>query len=897
MIDKCRVHEIAKELGINSKEVVDAGNKIGMRLHTASSTVSIEEAEILMKYIMTGAEPVKPSLLDPVADTYQVESNSNLVKGTEERPEDETKWISGLKVVEPLKRQGLKIVNKAATIEDVEVKESENFENNDQAKEEDMKDNSIERDLETKKKQLEQYHQKILSEWDELKAERKKFEAYKVTELQSLKEKLLDEEISSRSKLEEERAKKLAELKDDFLSRLEKEYEGINAKFTELTINELELGRSKGDFDLRLKAFEAEKDRFDSEKEKILSLHQQELEEKKQAFINRLEEDKATKMQEISNSMHQLYADKERESAEREENLIEREQAVKVKENEIAAKEQALQTQGELLYAQTKDRVDAEIRNYQDKVAHSQKVIDRLQEELSDSQDELEQFKKFEGRDLSAELDEKRHEVIRLTKSLEDALSTKNELKRLIDKESKEHEAIRTRLYEDNLNLKKSNEEVETLRSENTILQMRLREIDFFKSENDLLHKKLNELNQLFSQAKEKELRVEDIKRDPYSRKELDKQNPAEDEIKWLDGIAQNMKQFGVEYPKRLLYAFHTALKSSEFSPLTVLSGVSGTGKSELPKLYSHFGGFNFLSEAVQPTWDSPESMLGYYNTIENKFDSSNILKFILQTTRSRDEAQYGWKESMNLILLDEMNLAHIEMYFAEFLSKFELRRGSGGVDLNIKLGAGMNYPLPLDRNVLWIGTMNEDETTKALSDKVLDRSFSINFPRPDELKSRLHLKMLEDVKTFEYLHRDTWNRWITTRDIFGEMGIDVIDPFKNMANEINAKLAMTGRAIGHRVWQSMEYYIQNHPLVISTINDQDELAKNVKLAFEEQLVQKIMPKLRGIETHGKDKEVLYDIKDILLQNDFAIAEDFELSMDNHYGQFIWNSANYLKQD
>jgi hypothetical protein len=94
-----------------------------------------------------------------------------------------------------------------------------------------------------------------------------------------------------------------------------------------------------------------------------------------------------------------------------------------------------------------------------------------------------------------------------------------------------------------------------------------------------------------------------------------------------------------------------------------------------------------------------------------------------------------------------------------------------------------------------------------------------------------------------------------------------------------------------------MEYYINNHPLVRNNLDNEDELIKNIKLAFEEQLVQKIMPKLRGIEVHGKEKDALMGIKDILNQNEFAITEDFELSMDNPYGQFIWNSANYLKED
>ncbi|GAA8305003.1 hypothetical protein HpDR22_14290 [Helicobacter pylori] len=95
------------------------------------------------------------------------------------------------------------------------------------------------------------------------------------------------------------------------------------------------------------------------------------------------------------------------------------------------------------------------------------------------------------------------------------------------------------------------------------------------------------------------------------------------EELAFLERIEKGMQEFNVFYPKRLLYMFHTALKSASLSPLSVLSGVSGTGKSELPKLYAHFGGLNFLSIAVQPTWDSPESLMGYFNAIENKFDAT----------------------------------------------------------------------------------------------------------------------------------------------------------------------------------------------------------------------------------------------------------------------------------
>ena len=302
------------------------------------------------------------------------------------------------------------------------------------------------------------------------------------------------------------------------------------------------------------------------------------------------------------------------------------------------------------------------------------------------------------------------------------------------------------------------------------------------------------------------------------------------------------------------------------------------------------------MAESVQPTWDSPESMMGYYNTIENKFDSTNILKFIIQTTKNQAlDTPFGWRESMNMILLDEMNLSHIELYFAEFLSKFEQRRGADNISLDIKLGAGMTHRIPLLKNVLWVGTMNEDETTKSLSDKVLDRSFCINFPRPEKLRSRNYIKMLHEIKGFEYLPEKTWNSWLQKSPFSSDEYKASIKKYNEITNEINKKMSNVGRAIGHRVWQSMEYYIQNHPDVISGISDNTTFEKVIKIAYEDQLVQKVMPKLRGIETHGDEKKILDDINDVLVQNDLGIQEDFSMAMTNPYGQFIWRSAEYLK--
>lgn len=376
------------------------------------------------------------------------------------------------------------------------------------------------------------------------------------------------------------------------------------------------------------------------------------------------------------------------------------------------------------------------------------------------------------------------------------------------------------------------------------------------------------------------------------------------DEMEWLKGIHQKCEEYGLHFNFRLLMAFHTALKTAEWAPLSVLAGVSGTGKSELPRLYAHFGGLNFCPVAVQPNWDCQESLLGYFNTIENHFDATPLLNFLAQTQKPAQGDYPDLLNAMNLVLLDEMNLAHPELYFADFLSKLELRRGTTRNDvpgIQVKLGSGITpYKLPLRRNVLWVGTMNQDETTKSLSDKVLDRSIIINFPRPTELKRRPKLNPLKLDSRGQALPLETWRRWLRRYEsAFAE---DEIRPYKEFIESMNRSLGAVGRAIGHRVWQSIEYYMSNHPQLVDGKENPAERERVMHLAFEDQLVQKVMPKIRGVETRGRAKtECLDKIRNLLVTgvggNSFNLTEDFDLSCELGYGQFIWQTANYLQKD
>lgn len=134
--------------------------------------------------------------------------------------------------------------------------------------------------------------------------------------------------------------------------------------------------------------------------------------------------------------------------------------------------------------------------------------------------------------------------------------------------------------------------------------------------------------------------------------------------------------------------AFHTSLKISDRSPLVVLAGVSGTGKSELPRRYAEAFGIHFLNVAVQPRWDGPQDLFGFYDYLDRRFRATELARSLVQMDTIGPRSERGWNppkdwskgnrlnDQMLLVLLDEMNLARVEYYFSEFLSRLETRSG-----------------------------------------------------------------------------------------------------------------------------------------------------------------------------------------------------------------------------
>lgn len=372
------------------------------------------------------------------------------------------------------------------------------------------------------------------------------------------------------------------------------------------------------------------------------------------------------------------------------------------------------------------------------------------------------------------------------------------------------------------------------------------------------------------------------------------------DEIKWLEEIIENCEASGFKFSKRLFYSFHTSLKTSDMSPLTVLAGVSGTGKSKLPQLYSKFGGLYFISVPVAPDWDSPQSLFGYFNSIEKRFNATTLLRALVSFQKDKSTSPTvdnitDLSDKILIVLLDEMNLAHIELYFSDLLSKLEERRGENkDVFFEVDLGAGNEkYKVCLTENVKWVGTMNEDETTKSLSDKVIDRGNVISFPRPEKFERYQRNKPFDDSAK---ISKSQWEVWVDTKY---ELTDEEREVFERVVMDINNKLKSVNRALGHRVWQSIEDYIISHPLVLKYVENDEKREIALRYAFEEALVHKVMPKLRGIDTDGIQRENCLDpILKVLEDNNLlTIIPDYKNALESVTGTFVWDSALYLNNE
>ncbi len=217
---------------------------------------------------------------------------------------------------------------------------------------------------------------------------------------------------------------------------------------------------------------------------------------------------------------------------------------------------------------------------------------------------------------------------------------------------------------------------------------------------------------------------------------------PEYDRSMSLEQLCDDLRMFAcynshLYYEIRIIRLMIAGLASTK---LILLQGISGTGKTSLPYVMGKYFLNDSTIASVQPSWRDRTELFGYFNEFTKKFNETEVLRRIYESS---------FNDDINIIILDEMNIARVEYYFAEMLSilempdpnewKIELVPSSWDNDPKHLVDGKLQIP----QNVWYIGTANNDDSTFAVSDKVYDRALVINLdskgipfePTPTEAK------------------------------------------------------------------------------------------------------------------------------------------------------------------
>lgn len=265
---------------------------------------------------------------------------------------------------------------------------------------------------------------------------------------------------------------------------------------------------------------------------------------------------------------------------------------------------------------------------------------------------------------------------------------------------------------------------------------------------------------------------------------------------------------------------------------LHILQGISGTGKTSLPRAFTRVMGWENEVCEVQSGWRDRNDLLGYFNTFEKKFYESDILKSLYKANCPR------YENLPFFIVLDEMNLSHPEHYFADFLSALEKREDEKSVSLLTSPLTGGEVPVRLiDKgqrlrvppNVWFIGTANQDETTKDFADKTYDRAHIMEFPRHRAQFNAERPNIPSGKISFEQM-RGAFDYAIQQHSESGEQAIQILNgKLKNSLEDLQI-------GWGNRLEEQLKSYI---PVVVAC-------GGSVSEGLDSILAHKLLRKLKG---------------------------------------------------
>ncbi len=266
-------------------------------------------------------------------------------------------------------------------------------------------------------------------------------------------------------------------------------------------------------------------------------------------------------------------------------------------------------------------------------------------------------------------------------------------------------------------------------------------------------------------------------------------------------------------------------------SKIMILQGMSGTGKTSIALAFQKFIGNVLEPIPIQPMWKERSDVIGYFNEFTKKFNETDLLVELYKSNLN---------DKIYIIVLDEVNIARIEYYFAEFLSLLEypneeqktLEVTNDVWDKDPLILKDKEHPgrLPIGDNVYFLGTANNDESTFAISDKVYDRAMILNLNQTaEEFTSNKAPKKYQISNTqFTELYKDAISSFSSTEEA------KKLDKWIEEINQIIIDSFDIG--FGNRMISQMKKYV---PVYISCGGSFEE-------AFDDFISKKILRKLEG---------------------------------------------------
>jgi hypothetical protein len=317
-----------------------------------------------------------------------------------------------------------------------------------------------------------------------------------------------------------------------------------------------------------------------------------------------------------------------------------------------------------------------------------------------------------------------------------------------------------------------------------------------------------------------------------------------------VDHVWHSLTAEGLDFSKEQVADFYLAVRTK---PFVLLAGISGTGKSILPRRFAAACSFPAELIAVRPDWSDPSELLGYRD-LEGAFVPGRLIAHLVAAAERPDRPYF--------VILDEMNLARVEHYFADLLSVMETRRIDGGRvvmgTLDLDIGPETNFRcdsqfaarlkslrrdrgLAVPANLCVVGTVNMDESTHPFSKKVLDRAMTLEFVTVDlravPVREKPPTPMSLGSGDLDASHLSLSQVYAGREALFR--------PAIDLLVELNVILARASMQVGYRT---------RDEVCIFLFHNAQQALLDTQVALDLAVYHKVLPRLQGGE----------DVRDLL---------------------------------